>query len=126
MSESITIAIDIPPRSLSANGRTHWAVKSGDKIAAKQTAFVLARREMLNKNIVAKWDRFTLSVMWYAARKNWVPDCDNIFSSLKATIDGVGQAGLFVNDKAMEIGRVIRSVDADSPHVVLHFERIDE
>lgn len=124
-SQSITIAIGIPPRSLSANGRTHWAVKSGDKVAAKRIAFLLAKREMLAKNIVKPWDRFALSVCWYAKQKNWVPDCDNIFSSIKATIDGVGQAGLFVNDKHMEIGRVVRSIDAESPHVVLHFEEIE-
>jgi len=121
---SITFAITIPPRSLSPNARGHWRTKQNAKVLARADGYLHAKEHMGLKNLNCPWPRVRFSMIWYAKQKNWVPDSDNAIGAMKYYIDGVRQAGLFVDDKHMEIGSIKREVDADTPHVLLHFEEI--
>lgn len=123
--KSLTIIIDIPDSKLSINSSAHWRTKHAPKTAAKEIGWVKAKEQMGKHPAFAPWGPFRIEVAWNARQENWIPDVDNLFSSLKPYIDGVASAGLFKNDKAMEVGRVLRGVDKEEPHVVIHFEKID-
>lgn len=116
MNPSITIAVPIPPRCLSPNGRAHWRAKGPVKRAARIDTQILAREQMGRGTY--KWERATVAIRWYSARQRW-PDRDNMVGSLKSHLDGLADAGLIVDDNGLTILPPERLYDKDSPRVEL-------
>lgn len=121
----ITITIDIPPRILSPNGTGHWAQRSAAKKSQRQAGYILAIEAMNKAGITdIPWKKPRVELAWFAGQRNWVPDVQNAIGCVKALIDGVEDSGLFVNDKDLEWGRIIRDVDKEYPRVVLSFDNV--
>lgn len=73
-----------PPKGLSANDRTHWAVRSGS--TADIRLEVMARTRALR---LGSAERIRVDVVWVVADKRR-RDTDNLAPFLKAIYDGIG------------------------------------
>lgn len=96
---SITIVIDLPPRMLSPNARCHWAVKAKyvrqyrlHAHAASLVALGEAKRPY--------WEKAKLNAKAFFKTRGF-PDPSNFMASLKAAEDGIADAGIIINDKAL-------------------------
>lgn len=88
MTETLTISLPWPSKSLSPNARVHWRRVAEIKKLAKRDAFY-ATRSVRKDPIEAEamTARITFSPPDRRAR-----DADNMVSSLKAALDGIAQA----------------------------------
>lgn len=69
------------------------------------------------------WERARVDVTAYHKTLSF-KDPQNIIAQLKASIDGVEDAGVIVNDAGLEWGIVDRQKDAANPRVVLTFTEV--
>jgi len=126
--ETITITLPVPPRELSPNGRTHWAVKARHVKEARTLAQVEAHNAMICAGFPkqAKWERAKVTAKVIKRDRRGRMDDDNFKASCKSYCDGVCDAGLILNDRGLEWGDVAYVIDkAAEPHVELTFVSID-
>lgn len=119
MTKQYTITVPLPDKELSPNGRPrHWAVKERAKKRAKSFAVLnglVARGGCGGPPLFAK---AVLDVVWYG-RTAWAKrmDDDNAWASLKATRDGLCQAGYVEDDNDFRQGTMRVEVDKANPRV---------
>src|SRR3546814_5360792 len=88
MSETLTILLPWPYRSLSPNARLHWRRVAEVKKLAKRDAFYATKAERNQK----------IDAMAVSARVTFFPpdrrarDIDNMIASMKASFDGISDA----------------------------------
>lgn len=116
----ITIVLPHPPAPLRPNARCHWrskaqAVKAYRKLAQMRALEALAMRNP------PMWERASVVVVWRSTTARH-PDPDNIIASLKASFDGLADAGIIENDKGLWPERPIIETKAHWPEVVLQVE----
>lgn len=122
--KAIEIVVSVPDRRLSPNARVHWRTSHGQKKKARESAKYSAW-DVLNGNEAPKWDKARVHVKAYFRDRRSKWDRDNFIASLKATIDGITDAGILANDRGLEWGTVdLSGINKDYPHVVLTFVRI--
>jgi hypothetical protein len=114
---SISITIPLPPRCLSPNGRVHWAKKAKATKEHRTSSFYDAR-EALNGRTPPGWLKASLRVVAYFPNRR-MPDPTNFMASLKAAEDGIADAGIIVNDRALWPERPVFRVDKMNPRVEL-------
>lgn len=120
---TVTIEIPWPGKYNDPNSRPpHWTAKSQHVSRARRTA-----REACwaSGEYGQLWKRARVCVTAYHKTKRF-RDPQNIIAMLKATIDGVEDAGVLLDDTGLEWGPVTRLKDKDNPRVVLVFERGDD
>lgn len=88
MSETLTISLPWPSKSLSPNARVHWRRAHEVKKLAKRDAFY-ATRAARNGRIEA--DRVKVCVTFSPPDRR-ARDTDNMLASMKAAFDGISQA----------------------------------
>ena len=96
---SITITLPLPPRALHPNARKHWRAKMKPKKDQRLEAYWSARAvisEQVGPLQVLNWKLAEVQSTWYLARRN---DADNLIAWLKATNDGLADAGIVDNDR---------------------------
>ena len=100
MSDTITIILPLPSSSLSPNARVHWAQKAVSAKAARMLAFSKTRFTMTMTGARPMWKRarYTATFSFPDRRPR---DLDNLMASLKAYLDGIADAGLVANDRAL-------------------------
>jgi hypothetical protein len=113
--KTLTITLPLPDRRLSPNARVHWAVKArlvkAHRIRAKLAALSIA-------GYTPAWEKASLHSEWrFPTARFW--DADNCIASLKSYIDGIADAGLVANDRAIWPERPTMAKDKDNPCVVL-------
>jgi hypothetical protein len=85
---SLTLVLWLPKPPDNANGREHWAVANKAKRAYWDELY---RRLQTGYHFpyapAVAIQRATLSVEWFAERKQWMPDKDNITRRLKPVVD---------------------------------------
>lgn len=121
--ESITITLDLPPRELSPNVKSHWAVKARAVRAYRNAA----KFAVLEKGLPASapWGRCRVRTAFYFAVQRG-RDGDNLLASMKAAFDGIADSGLVVNDKGMIHDPPLIEVNPDiEPMVVVCVERME-
>ena len=100
MSESITIIIRIPPIELTQNARVHWDKRRKLTRQVRYEGNIITIGEMIKNNMVPHepWCKAELQATFYWAslRRR---DSGNAMSRLKATIDGIVDAGLIKDDR---------------------------
>lgn len=99
--DSIEITLPIPPRATHPNARAHWAVKM--KAAKKQRRDAgLAARAALGLARPPLWQRATIQATLYnASTRAKAQDADNLTAWLKASQDGLQDAGIVLNDAGL-------------------------
>lgn len=106
--DTITITLPLPDgRLVNAANNMHWQTKSRLVKASREAAALIA-------NIVKPpkpWQRARIDVEGWTAKHI---DPSNYWNYLKGTIDGCQDAGLFVNDSAVETGEITQHTGKQS------------
>lgn len=122
MPDVLTVTVGLPARTLSANARVHWAVRMKATKRARVESWAAAQVAMHEVNEKGGWKEATCQVHWYA-RDSRRRDKDNCLSSLKATFDGLVDAGLLEDDSALTHLPLVILVDPKNPRVELLLKR---
>ena len=126
MSETITITCNLPHRLESPNARNargHWSVGGRQKKRSKGNAYLCAIA--LTADILP-WSGALYTVTAYH-KTNRTRDEDNFIASLKATLDGIADAGLVADDSAFSFQRpIVWKIDKLNPRVELMFTRMEK
>lgn len=119
MSKPITVSI--PPKTLSPNARVHWGAKAAAKKKAKEEAYLVA----IASPIAGKmWGMASTHVVYYH-KTNRRRDADNFLSLLKATFDGIAQAGVVKDDSGFVHFPIRFEIDKENPRVEIKIEEME-
>lgn len=89
--------VELPlPRLVGSNSRAHWSKRSRDAHADRQSAHVHGLACRPDKPFVA----VRLVIDWWCPTRRML-DCDNALSRCKAYLDGLTDAGWWLDDKAI-------------------------
>lgn len=95
----VLIELPLPPQDTHPNARpAHWAVKSKAVKKQRSAAGVMARQAVQFTARGFPWRTATIQATFYLARKR---DADGCLSWLKASFDGLADAGLIANDSGL-------------------------
>jgi crossover junction endodeoxyribonuclease RusA len=115
--DSITIVVDLPPRVLSPNGRSHWATKAAAVKKARKQAGEEAGWRMRAAGIAPPlWEIATVHAIFYK-RVRRQADEDNLIASLKPYLDGLADARVVGNDRNFKRPTVQQEIDRDRPRL---------
>ena len=118
--KSITISVALPGPELSPNARKHWRAVAPAKRVARDMARLKARMALSGAE-PPRWKAAKASVVFYWPNRR-KHDPDNAMASLKATWDGLQDAGIVENDSGIWPERPVFSVDPSNPRVVITLE----
>lgn len=110
--DKITIRLGWPAKELSPNWRGHWSKKARAAKRYRFESLVLSQAAIIEQSPRKKrlqWKRGSI-VVTVRSPNNRMRDLDNVLASLKPAIDGLVDAGLFVDDSQIEF--TIRRGDA--------------
>lgn len=92
-----TVSISLPlPRSKGSNGRDHWAARA--KLVKADRALAFTAGSTVAPPMPFKDVSLTIA---YRTKGAQAPDCDNAISRCKAYIDGLTDAGWWVDDRRL-------------------------
>ena len=124
MPDVLTVTVSTPARTLSPNSRVHWAVKHKATKRARVESWAATQVAMYEANVKGGWQTCDIAVHFYA-RDNRRRDRDNILASLKATFDGLVDAGLLKDDAGITHLPMVMLVDTRNPRVELQIKRTE-
>lgn len=122
--QSLEITIPIPPRETHPNRRVHWSTKSKAVKAQRRDAGFAALAALQTAGMPKpRWQSAQIQATFYdAANTANIADEDNLIAWLKATVDGIADAGVLDNDRGLKwlpTKQYIRSSAAGERKVVL-------
>jgi Holliday junction resolvase RusA-like endonuclease len=91
---SITITLPLPPAEMYPNARKHWRAKMKPKKQQRNSAYAAAM-DALESELPPRWKLAECQATFYLERRR---DGDNLAAWLKATMDGLQDAGIVAND----------------------------
>ena len=91
----IIVLYDIPPAQVRGNTRAHFQTLNSIRRQRKETAMWVTKDAMLEANIKQMCGKVHVEYMFYNNRN---VDVDNLIFGMKATLDGIVNAGLIVDD----------------------------
>jgi transcriptional regulator with XRE-family HTH domain len=110
----------LPDPDLSPNKRLHYMELYKAKDAAKQEAAAL----VLSQGKPARpYEKAHITITWVAKDKRR-RDVDNLFASMKASIDGLVAVGLLADDDAMHVGYTLRYERGTRDNTIIEVEEI--
>lgn len=116
MPAQIIITVPLPPKACDPNARFHWAAKAKGVKACRLRACLLAAEALKGKR--PAWAKASVQVQAFFPTARF-PDPDNLIARLKATFDGIADAGVVANDKGLWPERPEIAKDKANPRVVL-------
>jgi len=116
----IIITLPLPPRELSPNARSHWAVKAAATRRYRQWAW--AEAVATAGGTGDRWPQATAKATFFF-RQRRRRDRDNLLASLKAAFDGLADAGIISDDSGLTHLPVNIDIDRDNPRVEICIER---
>lgn len=123
VAEALTVTVGIPARTLSPNSRPHWSIRMKAVKRARTESWAAAQVAMYEANVKGGWTDATCAVVWHA-RDSRRRDKDNCLASLKATFDGLVDAGLLKDDNAITHLPLVILVDHKNPRVELQLNQV--
>lgn len=122
MIDSITIELQLPPKQLGPNARTHWAARSRYTHSYRAAALWGVMDALDGKR--ERWPGATAKATFYWPDKRR-RDIDNAEASLKAAWDGIRDSGLIPDDRAgvLDHEPTEFAVDRENPRVVIELKR---
>lgn len=116
--KTIKITLDLPPKELHPNGRTHWRAKNEKR--ASYLEHVVEETQVQCKEYEFSKSLRSASIQGIFYRKSsHKSDSDNLNAWLKYAIDGLVHAGLLINDDRVTLLPPIELVDKKWPRVTL-------
>ena len=112
----------LPDRDLNPNSRLHYMNVYRAKAAAKDEAIAMVLQQ--GKPAVP-YERANITVTWVAKDKRR-RDFDNLFAALKATIDGLVEGGLIMDDSAAHVSYTLRYEQGDTDNTIIEVEEIQQ
>lgn len=113
----LTVCIPLPDRAVSQNSRSHYMVKANATKLQRGIARIQCVKA-LKGSAPPRWEKASVQIHAYFKTKTH-PDPANFIGSLKATFDGLEDAGVVANDKNLWPERPFFGTDRDHPHVML-------
>ena len=110
----------LPDPDLSPNKRLHHMALYKAKAAAKMDAVMLV---LSQGKPPRPYEKAHITITWEATDKRR-RDTDNLFSSMKAYIDGLVEAGLLVDDDAMRVSYTLRYERGTRNNTIIEVEKI--
>jgi len=95
---AVKIDLPLPPDEVYPNARPHWSAKSRATKKQRQAAAILARQATQFRCYGFPWKAATVQATFYRGRRI---DTDNALASLKASFDGLADAGIIANDSGL-------------------------
>lgn len=95
--QELTITIPLPPKQMRPNSRTHWRAKMGPKAQQRQEAY-LSAKAAIGRLSPPRWSAASIEAEFYLGRRGKQNDRDNLIAWLKATADGLEDAGVVADD----------------------------
>lgn len=119
----ITITIPIPPAGNSPNARGHWRKKHRATAKARADAHACATSALNSER--PNWESANVHVRWYGKDRRCLKlDTTNAEASLKASLDGLTDAGLWIDDRRVRVVDLVIDVDRENPRVELVCEQL--
>lgn len=122
----IVIDLPIPPKAAHPNkSARNWRAKAGAKQTQRHTSKLIAMCYMRTSKLQFPWKRAKCQAHFVVATKH---DEDNLVHWLKATFDGLQDAGLIVNDSGLTHERPtqVSKRDKTKHGVTLTIEEVNE
>ncbi len=123
MPDEITITLDLPPKQLSPNSRTHWRPRALATKRYKESAQMCAIAAKDGERF--EWQKASAKCSFYFpdARRR---DEDNARASLKAAFDGIVKAGILADDSTRHLTHEPAEfgIDRDRPRVEIRIRRM--
>ena len=110
----------LPDSNLSPNKRLHHMELYKAKAAAKMDAVMLV---LSQGKPVRPYERAHIAITWVAKDKRR-RDTDNLFSSMKAYIDGLVAVGLLEDDDTMHVGYTLRYKRGEKDNTIIEVEEV--
>ena len=110
----------LPDRSLNPNKRLHYMQLYAAKRDAKDEAIALVLEQGRPD---VPYEKAHITITWVAKDKR-KRDPDNLFAAMKASIDGLVEAGLIEDDSAMHVGYTLRYERGDADNTVIEVEEV--
>lgn len=105
-SSSIPRTIELPlPKVQGSNARSHWTVRSRTAKSDRYVAFGHASESSFSKNgrlLREPMSAAHVFIDWHCPTKRLI-DCDNALSRCKSYLDGLTDAGWWVDDRAIRV-----------------------
>jgi crossover junction endodeoxyribonuclease RusA len=98
--DAITIILPLPSRTTHPNARGHWAVKARATKQQRQDAYYAALAA-LDCREPPRWKHATIHAAFYKPNGRVLGDADNCVAWLKASADGIADAGILDNDRGL-------------------------
>jgi len=111
----------LPDSNLSPNKRLHYMNLYKAKAAAKMDAVMLV---LAQGKPAQPYTKAHITVTWIAKDKRR-RDIDNLFSSMKAYIDGLVEAGLLADDSAEAVSYSLRYERGTRDNTIIEIEEIE-
>ena len=111
----VTILLDIPPRTVHPNARTHWANRAKATKAVRSAAFVTTINARAAGISIPRDALLNVRCRWYF-RDRRHRDTDNLLAWLKAAFDGIAD-GLGYDDRRFVHWPAVVDCDRDRPRV---------
>lgn len=126
---SVTITIGVPDRCLSPNHKpgTRGAMMKKARLT-KSYRYACGINAMgASHNKGPKFIRCVIHATWCGRTRNVLSmDRTNAIGSLKAAEDGLCDAGIILNDKGVEWGKIEFAVDKANPRIILIVEELSD
>lgn len=121
----LTVTIPIPPTDCNPNNNhKHW--RSLRRATAKARHDALACALEATGGDRPEWEAAIVHVRWYGRDRRCLKlDTTNAEASLKASLDGLTDAGVWKDDRRVRIADLTIEVDRANPRVELVCERAD-
>ena len=104
MSESIIITVPLPPNQTNPNGRAGWRAKAKATKMQREAAFIAALDALVKAKHLAqrpRWKAVEVHANYFRPGGRVAMDQDNLIAWLKASVDGLADAGLLDNDRGV-------------------------
>lgn len=120
----ITITIPIPPRDCNPNQKhKHWRVLRKATAQARADAHACAAAALNSDR--PEWEAAIVHVRWFGRDRRCLKlDTTNAEASLKASLDGLTDAGLWKDDRRVRVADLTIDVDRENPRVELSCEAV--
>lgn len=112
------LTLDLPPRALSPNVRSHWSKKAKAVKYYRRLAFVVARCQPERG-----WEKAEVRTTFYLPdlRRR---DPDNLMASMKAAWDGIVDAHVLTDDRYLVQHPPTLALDRERPRVEIELTEI--
>ena len=121
---TLTLTLPMPDPKLWANRNTHWRAKGPIAKSHRQNACWVTLAQMGVLGISPVWPAATISfVFWFKDKRK--RDVLNAAQAMKASIDGIVDAGLIPDDDHvhLDVGTITGGIDRKNPRVEITLKR---